>query len=85
MLELPPGAVCLARNTHDPHHAFRFGACAWGVQFHPEYTVQVMKAYIRAEVVHGSCGTQELLDLVRETPEARRILRDFAALCLVHG
>ncbi|RIQ11789.1 type 1 glutamine amidotransferase [Jiangella rhizosphaerae] len=34
--ELPPGAVWLASSALYPHQAFRVGAAAWGVQFHPE-------------------------------------------------
>ncbi|MFE6041227.1 type 1 glutamine amidotransferase [Streptomyces sp. NPDC056452] len=34
--ELPPGASWLASSTACPHQAFRVGARAWGVQFHPE-------------------------------------------------
>ena len=34
--ELPAGAVLLASSARYPHQAFRFGARAFGVQFHPE-------------------------------------------------
>ena len=34
--ELPPGAVLLASSARYPHQAFRVGARAFGVQFHPE-------------------------------------------------
>ncbi|MBB5791577.1 type 1 glutamine amidotransferase [Jiangella mangrovi] len=34
--ELPPGAVWLGSSAMYPHQAFRVGAAAWGVQFHPE-------------------------------------------------
>ncbi|HEX8954050.1 MAG TPA: type 1 glutamine amidotransferase [Polyangia bacterium] len=34
--ELPPGAVLLASTARYAHQAFRVGARAWGVQFHPE-------------------------------------------------
>ncbi|MFG3345976.1 type 1 glutamine amidotransferase [Streptomyces sp. NPDC048018] len=33
---LPPGAVPLLTGDHCAHQAFRVGARAWGVQFHPE-------------------------------------------------
>ncbi|MBM3162014.1 MAG: glutamine amidotransferase [Chlorobi bacterium] len=88
VLELPPGAVCLARNEHEPHHAFRIGTCAWGVQFHPEYTVPVMNAYITARrKIHGSGAGDEtaaLLSGVRETPFARDVLAGFAAIASRH-
>jgi GMP synthase (glutamine-hydrolysing) len=44
--ELPAGAVLLARSDKDPHIAFRYGPCAWGVQFHPEYDGEIAQAYL---------------------------------------
>lgn len=35
VLRLPEQAVHLAGNDYEPHHAFRVGERAWGVQFHP--------------------------------------------------
>ena len=43
---MPPGAVLLAGNDFEPHHAFRVGARAWGIQFHPEFNRQRMEAYV---------------------------------------
>ena len=45
--ELPPGAVALA---HSPGavQAFRVGANAWGVQFHPEPTLEMLDSWTRA-------------------------------------
>ena len=46
VLRLPPGATWLASSDRDPHHAYRIGARTWGVQFHPEFDVLVMRAYV---------------------------------------
>lgn len=46
VLALPPDAVLLASSALDPHHAFRIGSCAWGVQFHPEFTGAITRSYI---------------------------------------
>ena len=35
-IEPPPGSVELLRRALSTGEAFRFGECAWGVQFHPE-------------------------------------------------
>lgn len=51
VLRLPAGAVCLAESDIEPHHAFRIGPCAWGVQFHPEFCEDVMRAYVDAQAV----------------------------------
>ena len=78
---LPRGAVRLAGNEADPNHAFRFGESAWGVQFHPEFDADVMRAYIQEQAVdltEAGLDVAALLDGVHETPVAARVLRRFA-------
>lgn len=48
VLEPPPQARVVATAAHDPHHAIYFGQRSWGVQFHPEFTGEVMSAFIEA-------------------------------------
>jgi GMP synthase (glutamine-hydrolysing) len=43
--ELPPKAEPLGTTRLEPHAAVRFGAAAWGVQFHPEIDAEVMHEY----------------------------------------
>ncbi len=45
--ELPEGAVALAA-ANGTLQAFRVGACAWGVQFHPEPTLAMLDGWTRA-------------------------------------
>jgi GMP synthase-like glutamine amidotransferase len=45
--DLPPGAVELA-GSPGAVQAFRVGANAWGVQFHPEPTLEMLDAWTRA-------------------------------------
>lgn len=45
VVKLPPDAVCLSASAQDPHHAFRVGGRAWGVQFHPEFDAHIVAAY----------------------------------------
>lgn len=44
---IPPGAVALAASATCAHQAFRFGDCAYGVQFHPEVTPGMLAEWIR--------------------------------------
>ena len=44
--ELPPGAVPLARNAACLQ-AFRAGEQAWGVQFHPEVTEDIVQSWLK--------------------------------------
>ena len=81
VLALPSGAIRLAANSHEFNHAFRLGARAWGVQFHPEFTPDIMRAYIREQVVALTAAGMEiksLLQAVVPTPEAGNVLREFA-------
>ncbi len=85
VLALPPGAVLLAENDFEAHHAFRLGPCAWGVQFHPEYDSRIMRDYILAQansLTDAGRNLDTLLSAVRETPDASSVLQKFASLTL---
>ena len=79
-VRLPPGAECLARNDFEPHHAFRVGEAAWGVQFHPEFDASAMRGYIRhlADALRSDGADPEALArTVIDTPAAAAILARF--------
>ncbi|MBI1390237.1 MAG: glutamine amidotransferase [bacterium] len=81
ILTPPPGAVTLAANAHEPHHAIRVGEHAWGVQFHPEYDSAVMRSYIdeqRTALAERKIDADRAWTEVCETPEANILLRRFA-------
>jgi GMP synthase (glutamine-hydrolysing) len=83
VLELPPGARLLAQSPGDPHHAFAVGERAWGVQFHPEFDADVMRAYLEArrELLREEGIEPEPLERgVGESPEGAALLRRFAQL-----
>jgi GMP synthase (glutamine-hydrolysing) len=79
--ELPPGARRLGENALDPHHAFAVGAAAWGVQFHPEFDADVMRAYLvaRREILLGEGIDPGTLERgVTQSPQGPDLLRTFA-------
>jgi GMP synthase (glutamine-hydrolysing) len=83
--KLPPEACLLAGNQSEPHLAFRVGKSAWGLQFHPEYNEWVVRDYIDHYLKSGEISTaaaKELLDKIRETPEANAMLQKFIRLVL---
>ncbi|HSO24926.1 MAG TPA: glutamine amidotransferase [Chondromyces sp.] len=84
VLELPPGAQLLASSALDPHQAFRVpGRPAWGLQFHPEFSAEVVRGYLEAkrEAMRAEgMDPDSLLDDVRETRWGGDILARFAAL-----
>ncbi len=71
VLTLPPKAILLAENDFEPHHAFRIGRCAWGVQFHPEYNSNIMRDYVLKQadtLTRAGQDVNGLLDNLQETP-----------------
>jgi len=83
VLELPPGARRLAENDHDPHQAYAIGEHVWGVQFHPEFDGDVIRAYLeaRAEPLRAEgLDPEAIAAAVTETPTGALLLRRFAEL-----
>jgi GMP synthase (glutamine-hydrolysing) len=82
---LPPGAVALASNAHEPHHAFRVGTNAWGVQFHPEFSGEALRAYLEElgpALAREGQDAAQIRAAVKDTPEAASVLATFARLAL---
>jgi len=80
VVEPPPGALVLARNAHDPHQMLRMGARAIGVQFHPEFSAPVMRAYfsVMDETLRKERGDVDALAAaVADTPSASGLVRRF--------
>jgi GMP synthase (glutamine-hydrolysing) len=83
VLKLPEKAILLASSQHDGHQSFRIGPNAWGVQFHPEFDVEIMRGYVQereAVLLEEGFDVEILLAGIRETREATQLLRDFAHL-----
>ncbi len=80
---LPPDARLLAESDGDPHHAFAIGERAWGVQFHPEFDADVMRAYLveRSDLLRAEgIDPDALLCGVADTPDGTALLRRFAEI-----
>lgn len=83
VIELPPGAVHLARSALEPHQAYRLGDNVWGVQFHPEFTAAIMRDYIdvlEERMAGEGVDPQAVRAAVRDAPAAVSALRRFAEL-----
>ena len=89
---LPQGAVQLARGKSCENQAFRFGKCAYGLQFHLEVTAPMIETWLSES---NNCGELAGLDYIdpaairRQTPErispleklSHQVFGRFAALC----
>ena len=86
VLALPADAVLLAKTDLDRHHAFRVGDVAWGVQFHPEFSTQIVRRYVEyykpgLESEHKDAG--QLLLNCRDTEAGNKVLMRFFQV--MHG
>jgi GMP synthase (glutamine-hydrolysing) len=89
VLRSPEGATVLAQSEQDGCHAFRWGQAAWGVQFHPEFSLTHMRGYVDAKhdalAREGRCP-RRLSRSLSATPHARHVLRRFVRHAQrVHG
>lgn len=83
VLDLPSGATVLATSVRDPHQALGYSPRAMSTQFHPEFSVDIMRAYIhrRRDVLHAEgFDVAALLRGLGPAPKARSLLRRFAQL-----
>jgi GMP synthase (glutamine-hydrolysing) len=83
VIQLPVNAVKLAENLFEAHHAFRLGDKAWGVQFHPEFTADIMKIYAREEddsLLAKNYDIKALEATICNTDEANALLKKFMTI-----
>ncbi len=86
--KLPKGATLLASNAYEPTHAFRVGACAWGVQFHPEFTQERLAAYLEhlsPDLLAAGRDIAAIRAGLVETPESASLLPRFVRLALAES
>ena len=82
VMQAPQGCTVLAHNSHDAHQALRYGPRQWSVQFHPEFTAPVMRAYLerqRAALRDQGEEPDTLLANITDCQEASSLLRRFLA------
>jgi GMP synthase-like glutamine amidotransferase len=76
---LPPGAVLLATGETYPHQAYRVGAAAWGLQYHPEVTYDDVRAWMTGDEASVRATGQDpdgVLARVRAAEEPLAALAD---------
>jgi GMP synthase-like glutamine amidotransferase len=80
--DLPEGAVLLAGSPSYPHQAFRWGAHAYGVQFHLEVSAEMARQWAAvteyAEALERVQGPGALARLIADVETHEASLRDHA-------
>lgn len=85
VLEPPDGTVVMAASERDPYQLLRYARNAISTQFHPEFSVASMRAYIdaRADALREEGLDPDALHAgVQETEAARALLERFAKAAL---
>jgi len=83
VVHLPAHASVLGTTALDPHHVVRYGAAAWGVQFHPEFDANIVRAYIdatRDEMQREGLDAEAIWHSATDTADGTFVLRHFAEL-----
>ncbi len=85
VIEAPSAARVVLRTQREPHAALCYAKLCCSTQFHPEFTPEILRCYIehyREQLTAQGDNVDSLLAQVRETPEARQLLRTFVEAAL---
>lgn len=80
VITLPNQAHLLAKNDFEGHHAFLINGNIWGVQFHPEFNADIIRAYIdeqKEDLLKKGYNLEKLYDSVEENPHGKLLLKRF--------
>ena len=84
VISAPPGSTVLAGNSHTPIQALWYGSGQFSVQFHPEFTPEILRALWaeRREVLRGTVAfdVDAALDAVHATPHVTGLFTQFLKL-----
>ncbi len=86
--ELPSGATLLALGETFPNQAFRYGDAAYGIQFHPEVTAEIMLHWMNDSAASlsapgASSKETQVEDAARHNGSVDVWLDQFLDLCLL--
>ena len=79
VVQLPTNAKILAFNSHDQYQAYCLDGHIWGVQFHPEFSMNLMTQYIKAIAISDNSIDNEIK--VENTDWSQKILCNFRIFC----
>lgn len=88
VLQLPKGAVCIARSERDRHQVVRYKDWVWGVQYHPEFSPVVAREYLlRQEETLAEYGgdLRHLLESLERSRPSDPLLERFSDLVIARS
>jgi len=86
--DIPEGGILLASSPACPNQAFRVGDSAWGLQFHPEVTEEIIRDWCAWE--HSTVARAEELVAIFShgaaaySATSRQILHNFLQVADIH-
>ncbi len=87
--EIPANGTHLAFSAACPGQAFRFGPCAWGIQFHPEVDRPIVDCWARWTEETAPAAEKYLADFARTEQDylqvSRQLLGNFLQLAGLNG
>lgn len=83
VVRVPAHASVLGASVLDPHQIIRYGSAAWGVQFHPEFDANIVRAYIdasRDDMLREGLDSEAIWHSATDTADGTFVLRRFAEI-----
>jgi GMP synthase (glutamine-hydrolysing) len=83
VLKLPQSVTLLATCDKDNNHVFRYQDHVWAVQFHPEWTKEIMQAYIKQrqqDLRDENLNPDLMVEQLQPSDNARQLLVNFSKL-----
>ena len=85
VVELPSEAITLALSSSNNLQAFRLGDKTWGIQFHPEFSKDIVRKYIddrSMTIEEEGLDPEKLSKLVSDTPNSVTLFQTFCQLAM---
>ena len=83
VLTLPEGASHLAFNEYEPNHAYRIGQRVWSLQFHPEFSADIMRGYLfetAEKLLNDGISVADKLTEVKSAHASSNLIQRFVDL-----
>jgi GMP synthase (glutamine-hydrolysing) len=83
VVRVPPQASVIGTSALDPNHVIRYGSAAWGVQCHPEFDANIVRAYIdasRDNMLQEGLDPEAIWHSATDTADGTFILRRFTEI-----
>lgn len=82
VVDFPKDLEVLAFNDHDNLHAFKYGKNTYGVQFHPEFTKEIMGFYTQKNRDNLGKKFEKIYENITSCNDTHKIFTNFVSIAL---